>query len=56
MEVLDLPKNRHLLIGFSAILIVCYLMFTLCTGEKKIVDDTPPVFGPNKKQFKKKIN
>lgn len=54
VEILDAPKNRHLLIGFSIVLIICYLFFSACCRESKPVDNTPPVFGP--KKFKKKIN
>jgi hypothetical protein len=56
MEILDAPKNRHILIGFSAVLIFCYLFFSLCLKERKVVDVTPPVFISSKQKIKKKIN
>ena len=55
VELLDAPKNRHLLIGFSGVLILCYLMFIIFIKESKKVDITPPVFITNK-QKKKKTN
>ena len=53
VEILDHPKNRHLLIGFSAILIICYLIFSLCIKDAVEVDESSPVFHTSKQKKKK---
>ena len=53
IEILDDPKNRHLLIGFSAILIICYLIFSLCTKDNVEVNNSAPVFHASNKKKKK---
>ncbi len=51
-DFIDSPKNRQALVGFSTVLILCYLVYSLLVGKEKKVEQAPTFEKP--KYYKKK--